>query len=104
MPNTPSLVQEGVTVYSKGRNCTQNDGLLAEKIFEAVGPACYEVHESLIDASTGISGSGPAYMYIIIGNHLIFLILQFHGKLHVKFKCAWIKCTNFPSIKQKCQI
>ena len=74
MPNTPSLVQEGVTVYSKGRNCTQNDGLLAEKIFEAVGPACYEVPESLIDASTGISGSGPAYMYIIIGNHLISLI------------------------------
>ena len=70
MPNTPSLVQEGVTVYSKGRNCTPKDGLLAEKIFEAVGPACYEVPESLIDASTGISGSGPAYMYIIIGRYL----------------------------------
>ena len=85
MPNTPSLVQEGVTVYSKGRNCTTNDGLLAEKIFEAVGPACYEVSESLIDASTGISGSGPAYMYIIIGKYLPMFNQQ--------------KCKNFSSTR-----
>ena len=70
MPNTPSLVQEGATVYAKGRNCSPNDGLLAQNIFHAVGPACFEVSESWIDAITGISGSGPAYMYIIIGKYV----------------------------------
>ena len=67
MPNTPSLVQEGATVYSKGHNCKQEDGQIIEQIFKAVGPACVEVPEAWIDAVTGISGSGPAYMYIIIG-------------------------------------
>lgn len=66
MPNTPSLVQEGATVYSKGHNCKQEDGQIIEQIFKAVGPACIEVPEAWIDAVTGISGSGPAYMYIII--------------------------------------
>ena len=67
MPNTPSLVQEGATVYSKGQNCQKEDGFLVEKIFRAVGPSCHEVPETWIDSVTGISGSGPAYMYIIIG-------------------------------------
>ena len=71
MPNTPSLVQEGATVYSKGKACQKEDGLLVENIFKAVGPSCHEVPESWIDSVTGISGSGPAYMYIIIGNYLI---------------------------------
>jgi len=66
MPNTPSLVQEGATVYSKGKNCQLEDGLLVERIFKAVGPSCTEVPEAWIDSVTGISGSGPAYMYIII--------------------------------------
>ena len=68
MPNTPSLVQEGATVFAKNQNCSKNDAILAENIFQAVGPTCYEVSETWIDAITGISGSGPAYMYIIIGN------------------------------------
>ena len=70
MPNTPSLVQEGATVYSKGKNCQLEDGLLVERIFKAVGPSCTEVPEAWIDSVTGISGSGPAYMYIIIGNSI----------------------------------
>ena len=67
MPNTPSLVQEGATVFSKGQSCQSQDGELIKEIFKAVGPACSEVPETWIDAVTGISGSGPAYMYIIIG-------------------------------------
>lgn len=67
MPNTPSLVGEGATVYSKGQHCQAQDGKLLEELFQAVGPTCYEVPEAWIDAVTGISGSGPAYMYIIIG-------------------------------------
>lgn len=67
MPNTPSLVQEGATVYSKGTNCQAADAAIIQDLFKAVGPTCYEVPEGWIDAVTGISGSGPAYMYIIIG-------------------------------------
>ena len=75
MPNTPSLVQEGATVFAKGRHCSPDDGLLAQNIFHAVGPTCFEVSESWIDAITGISGSGPAYMYIIIGKY-VYVILR----------------------------
>ena len=67
MPNTPSHVQEGATVFSKGQTCSNDDSDLIKKILSAVGPTCFEVPENLIDAVTGISGSGPAYMYIIIG-------------------------------------
>lgn len=66
MPNTPSLVQQGATVYAPGNFCNGDDGDVVERIFNAVGPKCYQVHESMIDAVTGISGSGPAYMYMII--------------------------------------
>ena len=66
MPNTPSLVQEGATVYTKGTNCRANDAKLVEQIFKATSPTCYEVPEGWIDAVTGISGSGPAYMFMII--------------------------------------
>lgn len=66
MPNTPSLVQEGATVFSKCQNCSSRDSNVIKEILSAVGPTCFEVPENMIDAVTGISGSGPAYMYIII--------------------------------------
>ncbi len=67
MPNTPSLVNEGATVYSLGQNCMNGDGSTVESLFKSVGPTCHQVPEMWIDAVTGISGSGPAYMYMIIG-------------------------------------
>ena len=67
MPNTPSLVQEGATVYAMSQNCSAENGNTVENLFRSVGPTCHRVPESLIDAVTGISGSGPAYMYMIIG-------------------------------------
>jgi len=66
MPNTPCMVQEGAIVFSRSQGCDDSDSELIKLIFSAVGPNCYEVQESMIDAVTGISGSGPAYMYIII--------------------------------------
>lgn len=66
MPNTPSLVGEGATVFSTGANCNGAEAEIVRSLFLAVGNECHEVGEHLIDAVTGISGSGPAYMYIII--------------------------------------
>ena len=85
MPNTPSLVQEGATVFSKGQNCSSHDSDVIKEILSAVGPTCFEVPEHLIDAVTGISGSGPAYMYIIIGNDTFFSKLLENSKAYQGF-------------------
>jgi len=67
MPNTPSLVGEGATVYSLGDRCSPDtDGKIVSGLFSGVGQECHPVSEAMIDAVTGISGSGPAYMYLII--------------------------------------
>ena len=65
MPNTPALVHEGATAYALGAGATAEDGAVAERIFGAVGKV-FAVKESLIDAVTGLSGSGPAYAYLVI--------------------------------------
>ena len=65
MPNTPSLVGAGAAGYSLGRHATAADGELAGKLLAAVGLAL-PVKESLLDAVTGLSGSGPAYVYQFI--------------------------------------
>ena len=65
MPNTPSLVGEGASAYAMGPEATEQDELLVKSCLEAVGLA-FKVPESLIDAVTGLSGSGPAYVYTII--------------------------------------
>ena len=65
MPNTPALVGEGACGYALGQAAPSDDGELVNRLLCAVGVA-YEVKESLIDAVTGLSGSGPAYGYTII--------------------------------------
>jgi pyrroline-5-carboxylate reductase len=65
MPNTPALVDEGATAIAAGRFADANHLDLARKIFEAVGTV-EEVPEYLMDAVTGLSGSGPAYIYMVI--------------------------------------
>lgn len=65
MPNTPALVQEGVTALAPGSHVTKADMLLAHRLFEAVGKTV-DVDEVHIDAVTGLSGSGPAYIFMII--------------------------------------
>jgi pyrroline-5-carboxylate reductase len=65
MPNTPALVRSSASAYALGNHATLEDGLLARTLFSAVGSA-YEVRENLLDAVTGLSGSGPAYGYLII--------------------------------------
>ncbi|XP_040580943.1 pyrroline-5-carboxylate reductase 2 [Lepeophtheirus salmonis] len=65
MPNTPSLVNEGVTVYAPNKQCKSEEEEIVERLFSSVGRV-YKVNETQIDAVTGISGSGPAYMFLII--------------------------------------
>jgi len=65
MPNTPMIVDEGVTAIAGGRFATSDHLALARRIFEAVGTV-EEVSEPLMDAVTGLSGSGPAYVYMFV--------------------------------------
>ncbi len=65
MPNTPALVKAGASAFSLGGSATRDDAALVEKMLSAVGIAV-EVPEGLLDAVTGLSGSGPAYVYQII--------------------------------------
>jgi pyrroline-5-carboxylate reductase len=65
MPNTPSLVGEGATALSRGSYATQNHLAQAEFLFSAVSKTVI-VDEKLMDAVTGLSGSGPAYVYLLI--------------------------------------
>ena len=65
MPNTPALVGAGASAFALGKSATAADGELAEKLLSAIGLA-FRVKESLLDAVTGLSGSGPAYVYQFI--------------------------------------
>ena len=65
MPNTPALVLEAASAIAPGGCATGNDTLLACRIFELVGKA-WVVEEKLMDAVTGLSGSGPAYVLTFI--------------------------------------
>ncbi len=65
MPNTPALVGAGAAGYALGEFATEDDSLFVEKLLSTVGIA-FEVPEPLIDSVTGLSGSGPAYVYQII--------------------------------------
>ncbi|MBI5399780.1 pyrroline-5-carboxylate reductase [Candidatus Saganbacteria bacterium] len=65
MPNNPALVKAGMTAISTGPNVSRDKLLLVEKIFSAVGEIVH-VEEKHMDAVTGLSGSGPAYVYLMI--------------------------------------
>lgn len=65
MPNTAVLVQRGASAYATGEGVTEADIALTERVFTSVGKA-FHVKESLLDAVTGLSGSGPAYVYLFI--------------------------------------
>jgi len=65
MPNTPCLVGRGAAGYALGPGATPEDGELVWKLLGAVGVA-FQLDESLMDAVTGLSGSGPAFVYTVI--------------------------------------
>ena len=65
MPNTPALVGEGITALAAGPDVTEEEWAAARRIFDAVGLTVV-VQEGMMDAVTGLSGSGPAYGFTII--------------------------------------
>ena len=65
MPNTPSLVGKGATAFCMGERCDDSDREIVNSILSAVGLAV-EVPEKIMNAVTGVSGSGPAYIYLVI--------------------------------------
>jgi pyrroline-5-carboxylate reductase len=65
MPNTPCVVREGITVICAGTHATGDHILRAQQVFEAVGK-CLPAEESYFNAITALSGSGPAYQYLIM--------------------------------------
>jgi len=65
MPNTPCLVGETAAGYALGKKATRNDGKLVGQLIDAVGKS-FLLDEKYLDAVTGLSGSGPAFIYVVI--------------------------------------
>ena len=65
MPNTPALVGASASAFALGKWALSEDAELARKLFSAVG-LVFQMRESLLDAVTGLSGSGPAYVCLFI--------------------------------------
>jgi pyrroline-5-carboxylate reductase len=65
MPNTPCLIGMGASCFSRGAAATADDAAEVERLLASVGNV-YEVEENQLDAVTGLSGSGPAFIYTVI--------------------------------------
>ncbi len=65
MPNTPAAVRQGITVACPGAGVTQDQGVLCRTLLEAIGTVAWVEDEGLLDPVTAVSGSGPAYVFLL---------------------------------------
>jgi pyrroline-5-carboxylate reductase len=65
MPNTPALIGEGISGVVAGDHCQDKHRRLAERVLGAGGEVIWIPDESLMDAVTAVSGSGPAYFFLL---------------------------------------
>ena len=66
MPNTPAQVGKGMTVWTDTAAVTDTDRSYAQAILEAMGQAIYAADENYLDMATGLSGSGPGFVYLLL--------------------------------------
>ena len=66
MPNIAAFVKESATAIAAGKHAEQDDIELAKAIFDSVGKSVFIEENVLMDAITGLSGSGPAYIFLIV--------------------------------------
>ena len=66
MPNTPAQVGKGMTVWTDTAAVTETDRAAAQAILEAMGQAIYVADEHYLDMATGLSGSGPGFVYLLL--------------------------------------
>lgn len=66
MPNTPALVRAAATATVAGAETTARDRAVARAVFESVGAVWEAPDETMLDAVTGVSGSGPAYVFVFL--------------------------------------
>ncbi len=66
MPNTPAQVGKGMTVWTDTDDVTEADRAAAQAILEAMGQAIYVADEHYLDMATGLSGSGPGFVYLLL--------------------------------------
>jgi len=66
MPNTPAQIGEGMTVWTKSSETSQEQHHLAQQILQALGEEIYVEEESYIDMATAVSGTGPAYVFLFL--------------------------------------
>lgn len=66
MPNTPAMIQAGASGLHAGKGVSKEQKNQAESILRAVGITCWVDEESLMDAVTAVSGSGPAYFFLVM--------------------------------------
>lgn len=65
MPNTPAIVNQGCSVFVRGCQATQNDADTTHSLLQSIGTS-EEITEDMMDAVTALSGSGPAYVFVMI--------------------------------------
>jgi pyrroline-5-carboxylate reductase len=65
MPNTPAAVRQGVTVACPGRGVSAEQKALCDRLLQAIGRVAWVEDEALLDPVTAVSGSGPAYVFLL---------------------------------------
>ena len=66
MPNTPGAIGRGITALFASQTATAGDRALAKSLLSAIGQTVWLEHEGQIDAATAVSGSGPAYVFVLV--------------------------------------
>jgi len=67
MPNTPGAIDRGITALYAAETATADDRALAKSLLSAIGKTVWLKREEMIDAATAVSGSGPAYVFALVG-------------------------------------